>query len=173
MKWSQLQSLNRSLSEQIRHFFAVEGGQLTAGLAAFKEECGAKMATEVVLKGGERVAVEGTAKAEEKIVMKNERIVAEGEKVNGLDYLDEQLESMKNNVKINKYESAESVNDWCSASTKRYEWQIFSRNGSTGIRKYAISGVKKINPSTYGKTTKFAGGDWEIFEFRRKCYWFF
>ncbi|MBF2684311.1 hypothetical protein IBB75_11365 [Listeria welshimeri] len=31
---------------------------------------------------------------------------------NGLDYLDNQLGSMKNNMKVNKYESAESVNNW-------------------------------------------------------------
>ncbi|MBC1921989.1 pre-toxin TG domain-containing protein [Listeria grayi] len=33
-------------------------------------------------------------------------------KVSGFDYLDDQLGSIKNNVKVNKYESAESVNDW-------------------------------------------------------------
>jgi hypothetical protein len=38
--------------------------------------------------------------------------VAKIEKVSGLDYLDNQLGSMKNNVKVNKYESAESVNNW-------------------------------------------------------------
>lgn len=33
----------------------------------------------------------------------------------GYDYLDEQLGELKNKVSINKYESAESVNDWWSS----------------------------------------------------------
>lgn len=38
--------------------------------------------------------------------------VSRPEKASRLNYLDDQLGSMKNNVKINKYESAESVNNW-------------------------------------------------------------
>ncbi|MBC1726186.1 hypothetical protein HB981_06660 [Listeria seeligeri] len=41
---------------------------------------------------------------------RNKAIISK--KASGLDYLDDQLGSMKNNIKVNKYESAESVNNW-------------------------------------------------------------
>ncbi|WP_235688026.1 T7SS effector LXG polymorphic toxin [Latilactobacillus fragifolii] len=67
--------------------FAVEGGQFAAGLAAFTEEFGAKMATKEVFKGGERIVAEGTLKAETDVELKNERMVAEGEKASGTEKL--------------------------------------------------------------------------------------
>lgn len=39
-------------------------------------------------------------------------LISRPKKASGLDYLDDQLGNLKNNVKVNKYESAESVNNW-------------------------------------------------------------
>lgn len=38
--------------------------------------------------------------------------VSRSKNASGLNYFDDQLGSVKNNVKVNKYESAESVNKW-------------------------------------------------------------
>lgn len=75
------------------------------------------------------------------------------EKASGLDYLDDQLGSMKNNVKINKYESAESVNDWWKVekgyenppyTSKTVVQDIHTLSDETFVRVYDgdVSGLK-------------------------------
>jgi hypothetical protein len=100
-----------------------------------------------------RVAGNGGREFQIKPAPKVKDAVFSNEKTSGLNYLDNQLGSMKNNVKINRYESAESVNDWWKVkkgyenppyTSKTVVQDIHTLSDETFVRVYDgdVSGLK-------------------------------
>ncbi|MBF2614698.1 ribonuclease YeeF family protein [Listeria welshimeri] len=88
------------LAPRERLALAGAGGSIPEQSVAGASAAATKKKLQEMMQKMDNLNVKGSGKAD----------IIEG--ANGLDYLDNQLGSMKNNIKVNKYESAESVNNW-------------------------------------------------------------
>ncbi|MBC2201707.1 hypothetical protein HCX59_10685 [Listeria welshimeri] len=88
------------LAPRERLALAGAGGSIPEQSVAGASAAATKKKLQEMMQKMDNLNVKGNGKAD----------IIEG--ANGLDYLDNQLGSMKNNIKVNKYESAESVNNW-------------------------------------------------------------